>query len=165
MQSIPSRRSRTLHPLVAPNFQPRFDFNRYGGQLGGPIPGQNSPDSRTSSGRRPALPAARRPSAPPPPQDLRLSAASPSHPPPTRSYKQFVLTAATQQAAGVVGACTTARRHPRSPILVANAAVSRLPSLSAYPRSLSQLLQLLSVDNSLTTTISQHEFRSRSLPL
>jgi hypothetical protein len=29
--------SNAANPLVAPNFQPRFDFNRYGGQLGGPI--------------------------------------------------------------------------------------------------------------------------------
>ena len=29
--------SNAANPLVAKNFQPRFDFNRYGGQIGGPI--------------------------------------------------------------------------------------------------------------------------------
>jgi Carboxypeptidase regulatory-like domain/TonB dependent receptor len=29
--------SNAANPLLAPNFQPRFDYNRYGGQLGGPI--------------------------------------------------------------------------------------------------------------------------------
>ncbi len=29
--------SNAANPLVAKNFQPRFDFNRYGGQLGGPV--------------------------------------------------------------------------------------------------------------------------------
>jgi hypothetical protein len=29
--------SNAANPLVAKNFQPRFDFNRYGGQIGGPV--------------------------------------------------------------------------------------------------------------------------------
>ena len=44
---------------VSPDFQPRFDFNRYGGQVGGPFSRTSSSCSQTSSGRLPALPAPR----------------------------------------------------------------------------------------------------------
>jgi hypothetical protein len=148
------------NPLVAANFQPRFDFNRYGGQLGGPVLRDKlflfSNFERQTTGSAGSSTAFCSPTAAGFATLSSLTFASTTN---YGVYKQFVPAAATQQAAGVVGACTDSKASPLgATILVANAAgVSTPVAVGVSSLALTNSFNSYLSTSSLDYTISQHD--------
>jgi hypothetical protein len=148
------------NPLVAANFQPRFDFNRYGGQLGGPVLRDKlflfSNFERQTTGSAGSSTAFCSPTAAGFATLSSLTFASTTN---YGVYKQFVPAAATQQAAGVVGACTDSKASPLgATILVANAAGASTPvAVGVSSLALTNSFNSYLSTSSLDYTISQHD--------
>jgi hypothetical protein len=150
----------STNPLVAPNFKPRFDFNRYGGQAGGPILrdrlflfGNFERQSTGSAGSSTAF------CSPTAAGFATLSSMTFASPTNFGVYKQFVTAAATQQAAGVSGVCTDSKASGSgATILVANAAGVNTPvAVGGSSISLTNSFNSYLSTNSLDYTISQHD--------
>lgn len=148
------------NPTVAPNFQPRFDFNRYGGQAGGPILrdklflfGNFERQTTGSAGSSTAF------CSPTAAGFATLSAMTFASQTNYGVYKQFVPAAPAQQPAGVSGVCTDSKASGAgATILVANAAGVNTPvAVGGNTISLTNSFNYYYSTNSLDYTISQHD--------
>lgn len=148
------------NPNVAPNFLPRFDFNRYGGQAGGPILkdrlflfGNFERQTTGSAGSSTAF------CSPTAAGFTTLSGMTFASTANYGVYKQFVPAAPTQQAAGISGVCTDSKAVPGgATILVANAAGVNTPvAVGGNSISLTNSFNSYLSTNSLDYTISQHD--------
>jgi hypothetical protein len=155
------------NPLVAPNFQPRFDFNRYGGQAGGAILKDRlflfANFERQTTGSAGSSTAFCSPTAAGFTQLSAMSFASTTN---YSVYKQFVPPAPTQQAAGISGVCTDSKASGAgATILVANSAGVNTPvAVGGNSINLTNSFNSYLSTNSLDYTISQHDnFRVRYL--
>jgi len=148
------------NPNVAPNFQPRFDFNRYGGQAGGPILKDRlflfGNFERQTTGSAGSSTAFCSPTAAGFTQLSGMTFASTTN---YNVYKQFVPPAPTQQASGVSGVCTDSKASAAgATILVANAAGVNTPvAVGGNTINLTNSFNSYLSTNSLDYTISQHD--------
>lgn len=152
---------------TALNFQPRFDFNRYGGQAGGAILKDRlflfANFERQTTGSAGSSTAFCSPTAAGFTQLSAMSFASTTN---YSVYKQFVPPAPAQQAAGIAGVCTDSKASGAgATILVANSAGVNTPvAVGGNTISLTNSFNSYLSTNSLDYTISQHDnFRVRYL--
>jgi hypothetical protein len=150
----------SANPLVAPNFQPRFDFNRYGGQLGGPILRDKlflfSNFERQTTGSAGSSTAFCSPTAAGFATLSSMTFASTTN---YTVYKQFVPAAATQAPVGGGSSCNDSKASPAgATILVANAAGASTPvAVGVSSISLTNSFNSYLSTNSFDYTISQHD--------
>jgi hypothetical protein len=148
------------NPNVALNFQPRFDFNRYGGQAGAPILKDRlflfGNFERQTTGSAGSSTAFCSPTAAGFSTLSGMAFASTTN---YGVYKQFVPAAPTQQAAGISGVCTDSKASGTgATILVANAAGVNTPvAVGGNSISLTNSFNSYLSTNSLDYTISQHD--------
>jgi hypothetical protein len=148
------------NPNVALNFQPRFDFNRYGGQAGAPILKDRlflfGNFERQTTGSAGSSTAFCSPTAAGFSTLSGMAFASTTN---YGVYKQFVPAAPTQQAAGISGVCTDSKASGAgATILVANAAGVNTPvAVGGNSISLTNSFNSYLSTNSLDYTISQHD--------
>jgi hypothetical protein len=148
------------NPSIAPNFQPRFDFNRYGGQAGAPILKDRlflfGNFERQTTGSAGSSTAFCSPTAAGFSTLSSMTFASTTN---YGVYKQFVPAAPTQQAAGISGVCTDSKASGAgATILVANAAAANTPvAVGGNSISLTNSFNSYLSTNSLDYTISQHD--------
>jgi hypothetical protein len=150
----------SANPNIAPNFQPRFDFNRYGGQLGGPVLRDKlflfSNFERQTTGSAGSSTAFCSPTAAGFATLSGMTFASTAN---YGVYKQFVPAAATQQAAGISGVCTDSKASGSgATIQVANAAGVNTPvAVGVSSISLTNSFNSYLSTSSMDYTISPHD--------